>query len=130
MKKKLIPVAITCCALFCVATVVATNYNKPVSEAANTATEQEDIIMPSDKELTEAEKEERYNEEMEKKIKEVLSDTEGIKSVALEREDKTIVVNVNVDTTFDATKKDDITDLVEVVYPDFQIEVNILEESL
>lgn len=48
----------------------------------------------------------------------------------MEREDKTIVVNVNVDATFNGTIEDDITDLVEVVYPDLQIEVNILEESV
>ena len=86
--------------------------------------------MPLGKELTEAEKDELYNEEREQKVKKVVFDIGGIKSVAVEREDKTIVVNVNVDATFDGTIEDDITDLVEVVYPDLQIEVNILEESV
>lgn len=40
-----------------------------MSAVANTVTEQEDVIMPSGKELTEAEKDELYNEEREQKVK-------------------------------------------------------------
>lgn len=130
MKKKFIPAVVTCLALCCIVAVIALCYNKPASEVAHTGTEQENVITPSDKELTEAEKDELYNEEMEKKIKDIVSDIEGITSVTVERNDTTIIVNVHVASTFDATMKEDIAHLAEVVYPDFQIEINLLEESV
>ena len=80
--KRIIPIVMLCCVLLGVV-IVGMNWNKPVLEAANDLTEQEDVLTFSKNELTETEKEDIYNETMEEKIKEVLSDIEGIKSITL-----------------------------------------------
>ncbi len=125
--KRIIPIVMLCCVLLGVV-IVGMNWNKPVLEAANDLTEQEDVLTFSKNELTETEKEDIYNETMEEKIKEVLSDIEGIKSITLKQEDDTIVVDLKVDTTFDSNMQGDITNLIQTFYSDTLIQLNIIED--
>ena len=125
--KRIIPIVMLCCVLLGVV-IVGMNWNKPVLEAANDLTEQEDVLTFSKNELTETEKEDIYNETMEEKIKEVLSDIEGIKSITLKQEDDTIVVDLKVDTTFDSNMQGDITNLIQTFYSDTLILLNIIED--
>lgn len=126
--RKVIPVVILCCVLVGIVTVVGMNYNKPVAEASNDLTEQEEVLTLSENELTETEKEDIYNDTMEEKVEEVLSDVEGIKSVALEQQGDTIIAKLNVDASFDSKIQDDITDLIKTYYSDMQIQLDILED--